>query len=183
MSTPKSILVIDLEATCWADDEKFDRGANKSYLSDIIEIGITEVDVKSRQIIKSESILVTPSQSEISKFCTDLTGITDDMILERGIPFAEAIQKMRTDYRTDRNIWASWGKYDDKKFYEQCAREKISYPFNNSHLNIKALFAAKFGFNCSCPKASEFLGIEFTGRWHSGEDDSKNAAKILIDIL
>ena len=80
-------------------------------------------------------------------------------------------------------MWASWGKFDDRLFAEQCIREQAPYPFNNLHLNIKALFVAKFGFSCSITKAAEFFDIPFEGTWHSGKDDSRNTARILLQLI
>ena len=54
MSTPKQILVIDLEATCWKDP-------HEAWYQEVIEIGITPVELKSRTLKDSESFIVEPT--------------------------------------------------------------------------------------------------------------------------
>ena len=181
MSTPKKIFVIDVEATCWDNDVKFGRGVQQ-YVSDIIEIGITTVDLKSREIEASDSILVIPTQSEISQFCTDLTTITPELIAVEGIPFKDAMQKLHTEYKVGKNMWGSWGLYDYKALARQCEREHVPIRLNNLHLNIKALFAWQIGHSMGVGKACNYFGIEFEGTAHRGVDDSKMIAKILLKL-
>ena len=176
MSTIKQFLVIDVEATCFENEPQ-------DFISDIIEIGITSIDLSIRRIIESESILVIPTQSNISEYCTKLTGITEDDIINRGISFKEAMLYLNKKYKLQKNMWGSWGKYDDRMFIKQCERENVQYFFNNLHLNIKALFVYKYGFSSSIVKAMNFLQLPFEGRWHSGKDDSRNTARILLHLL
>ena len=68
MSTPKQILVIDLEATCWKDP-------HEAWYQEVIEIGVTPVDLKSRTLNDSESIIVAPTTGYISEYCTKLRAL------------------------------------------------------------------------------------------------------------
>ena len=181
MSTPKKIFVIDVEATCWDNDVKFGRGVQQ-YVSDIIEIGITTVDLKERRIEASDSILVIPTQSEISTFCTGLTTITPELIEKEGVSFHRAMDILDDDYKVGKNMWGSWGLYDYKILARQCEREHTRIPLNNLHLNIKAMFAWQFGFSMGLGKACNYLGIKFEGTAHRGVDDSKMIAKILLEL-
>ena len=176
MSTPKQILVIDLEATCW-------KSPHEAWNQEVLEIGITPIELKSRMLQESESIIVIPTTGDISDYCIELTGITDDVVLQRGISFRESMKLLNDEYSVGKNMWASWGKFDDKLIANQCLREQVGYPFSPLHLNVKALFVAKFGFSCSIKKAAEFLEIPFEGRWHSGKDDSRNTARILLQLI
>lgn len=75
MKTTNTILIIDLEATCWEND-RIPHGQKV----DIIEIGICELNRTTKAISNKQSIYVIPERSKINKFCTELTGITPKMI-------------------------------------------------------------------------------------------------------
>ena len=123
-----------------------------------------------------------PTKSEISSFCTQLTTLTPEFVAENGIPFRDAIDILKREYKVHRNMWASWGDYDKHKFRDQCGKEAVRYPFNNIHLNVKSLFAWRYGFNGSLGKCCNELGIEFEGTAHRGVDDSKMIAKALLAL-
>ncbi len=181
MSTPTSILVVDIEATCWENlpPNKFPQNRNE-----IIEIGLTVVDVKTKKLGESRSIMVIPPTTEISEFCTKLTTITAEQIKKEGISFADAIAILTKEYKANRQIFASWGDYDRNAFVKNCDWNKVKYPFaNNMHLNVKTLFAAKYGYNGGQASCGEDLGITMEGVAHRGIDDSRNIAKILVKLL
>lgn len=181
MSTPKLCLVIDVEATCWKKNPPSGVAVMERN-NEIIEIGITPISLPDKKILDSESIIVWPTTTEISEFCTELTTLTPEYVQAQGRTFSSAIEYMREKYRTDRNIWASWGKYDDQAFIRQCEREHVKYPFNNSHLNVKTLFAWKYGFNCGMSRALKHVDIPLVGTHHRGVDDSSNIAKMLLTL-
>lgn len=176
MSTPKAIIVVDIECTCW---ENFPPPNAKS---EIIEIGITPISLKGYSLGESEGIIVKPTKSEVSDFCTRLTTLTPEFVAT-GISFREAIAKIKEKYRLDRNLWASFGEYDKKKFEEQCKNEMVEYPFANLWLNVKTLFAAQYGISKGTGKALEMMGMTFNGTQHRGVDDSRNIAKMLVKLL
>jgi len=181
MSTPKTCLVIDVEATCW--DKNLPKGAPKVAANgEIIEIGITSIDIKNKTILESESIIVWPTTTEISEFCTSLTSLTPEYVDANGIHFVDAIDILRKEYRVDRNMWASWGMYDEQQFRKQCLNENLKYPFSNNYLNVKSLFCWKYGFNCGLGKACKHMGLTFDGTAHRGVDDSYNIARVLLSL-
>ena len=182
MSTPKLCVVIDVEATCWDHNADGTFTEKQKQESEIIEFGITTISMPDKQIVESRSILVTPTRSEISEFCTQLTSITPEMVEKEGILFAEAISSLDIDFRVGKNMWASWGCYDRDAILRQCTREFVRSPFNNQHLNIKAMFGWKFGEFCGVTRACKKLGIPFEGTHHRGVDDSRNIARILLAL-
>lgn len=180
MSTPKKILVIDIEATCWKNrpPNQFPETRNE-----IIEIGLAVVDIKTKTLEESRSIMVIPPTTEISDFCTELTTITPEMITKDGIPFRDACDILMNEYKSYRQVFASWGDYDRRSFEKNCEWNKVVYPFANMHLNVKTLFAAKYGYNAGQQRCGEDLGITMVGTAHRGVDDAVNIAKILIKLL
>ncbi|GGI29552.1 3'-5' exonuclease [Pedobacter mendelii] len=173
------IIVLDLEATCW-------EGNNPEGMdSDIIEIGICLLDIKTGEITDNRGILVKPERSTVSEFCTELTTITPEMIAQDGISFKEACSVLKKQYLSSGRAWASFGAYDLKQFQRQCTALGVGFPFGPSHINVKTLFALKnkLDHEEGMSRALEILDIPLEGTHHRGVDDAKNIAKILKNIL
>jgi len=68
--------VLDTELTCYPDNI-FPPGEQK----EIIQIGLSMVDLRSLTIVKRVSIPVVPQMSKISQYCTDLpVGLTPNSV-------------------------------------------------------------------------------------------------------
>jgi inhibitor of KinA sporulation pathway (predicted exonuclease) len=173
------IAVVDIEATCWNGN------APEGMVSDIIEIGICLLDVRTGEISDNRGIIVKPERSTVSDFCTELTTLTPAFVEQEGISFKEACAILRKDYQTQSRAWASFGAYDQKQFLRQCGDLGIGYPFGPSHINVKTLFALKnkLGHEVGMDGALKFLKIPLEGTHHRGVDDARNIAKILHEIL
>ena len=177
--TLDQILIIDIEATCWD-------GSNPVGMeSDIIEIGICLLDVPTGELSGNQGILVKPERSEIGEFCTKLTTITPQMVIEQGVTFKEACSILKKQYLSQDRAWASFGAYDIKHFQRQCTAMGVGYPFSPSHINVKTLFALKRKLDREqgMSGALDILNIPLEGIHHRGVDDAKNIAKILRWIL
>ena len=178
------ILVVDIEATCW-DREDPDYAKIPKH-TEIIEIGLIELELRTNSVdLESKrSILVKPTRSEISEYCTQLTTLTQEMV-DTGIPFHEACAILTFEHQSQKRLWASWGDYDRKRFEKQCKASMITYPFGPTHLNVKNLFAVMHGLKNEVPvsAALELLGQPFRGTPHRGADDALNIAEILQHIL
>src|SRR5215471_7354624 len=105
--------VVDIEATCWSG------AVPPGMTSEIIEIGLTVVDVPARKRVAKHRILVRPERSTVSEFCTELTGLTQAEV-DTGVSFEQACEILRTDHRSGSRPWTSWGDYDRKQFERQC---------------------------------------------------------------
>lgn len=167
------ILVVDLEATCW--NGKIPAGES----SEIIEIGISLLDINTGEISENKAILVKPIKSKVSDFCTQLTTITQDLLDREGIPLDEACKFLAKNYQ--QYTWASYGAYDIKMMLQQCAMRKLKYPLSANHINVKELFCERKGLmkKVGMAGALGILGIPLEGTHHRGVDDAKNIAKIL----
>lgn len=180
MKTTNTILIIDLEATCWENDR-----IPAGQKVDIIEIGICELNVTTKAISKKQSIYVIPERSKINKFCTDLTGITPQLIEEKGIHFEEACEKIKDEYDSTSLTWAGFGNFDKEQIMEQCDYLGIENPFSENYINIMHQFKAYNGLYkmMGLKRALKAMNMDFEGNHHSGADDAYNAAKILREIL
>lgn len=180
MKTTNEILIIDLEATCWENDR-----IPAGQKVDIIEIGICELNRATKAISKKQSIYVIPERSKISGFCTDLTGITPQLIKEKGIQFEEACEKIRDEYNSPSLAWAGFGSFDKEQVAEQCDYLGIENPFSGNYINIMHQFRAYNGLYkmMGLKRALKALNMDFEGNHHSGADDAYNAARILREII
>ncbi|MGC7094740.1 exonuclease domain-containing protein [Amycolatopsis lurida] len=167
--------VVDVEATCW------DGRPPAGQVSEIIEIGLTVVDLDRRERLAKHRILVRPQRSEVSEFCTELTGLTAAE-LAGGVTFAEACRTLATEHEAGRRPWASWGDYDRNQFRRQC--QNTEYPFGHRHTNAKAVFAEAHGLRKrpGMAQALEIAGLPLEGRHHRGEDDAWNIAALILSL-
>ncbi|TQM33399.1 3'-5' exonuclease [Nocardia bhagyanarayanae] len=170
--------VVDVEATCWSG--RVPAGA----VSDIIEIGLTVVDLAARERIGKRRILVRPERSSVSDFCTELTGLTQDEV-DTGVSFAEACRTLAAEHDAGARPWASWGDYDRKQFAVQCARTGVAYPFGQRHTNAKLVFSEAYGLQRrqGMAGALRIAGLPLEGRHHRGEDDAWNIAALVLDMV
>ncbi|MCK8520158.1 exonuclease domain-containing protein [Aquimarina sp. D1M17] len=175
METTNTIIIIDLEATCWKGT------IPEGQVSEIIEIGICLLDRELGTISKNMGILIKPERSTVSKFCTELTTITQDMLDKDGITFSEACEFIRTEYNGHQNTWASYGQYDLNMLTKQSKYRGIEYPLGKQHINVKTLFSETKGLRkkVGMKGALGILGIPLEGTHHRGVDDARNIAKIL----
>lgn len=169
--------VVDVEATCW------DRAVPAGMVSEIIEIGLTVVDLELGERVAKHRILVRPARSTVSGFCTELTGLTQAEV-SRGLSFAEACRTLAAEHAAGARCWASWGDYDRKQFTAQCQATRTPYPFGRRHVNAKAVFTEAHGLRKrpGMAQALEVAGLPLEGRHHSGADDSWNIAALILDL-
>ena len=173
-------LIVDLEATCWREGSP-----PPGQYQEIIEIGIATIDLESLQPIDKHSLLVTPTESTISEFCTELTTLTPQMVERRGVPLEEACRWLRRELQSPKRLWMSWGDFDRRHVERECARKSIRYPFGPSHMNAKTLFALAQGLTreCGMTEALDRLGFSLEGTHHRGVDDAWNTARIVSHLL
>lgn len=169
--------VIDIEATCW--DGQPPPGA----VSEIIEIGLTVVDLRARERLARHRVLVRPARSTVSAFCTELTGLTQAEV-DTGLSFTDACRLLAAEHEAGRRPWASWGDYDRNQFTRQCRATGTPYPFGRRHTNAKIPFTATHVLRRrpGMAQALRIAGLPLEGRHHSGADDAWNIAALILDL-
>ncbi|MET9407587.1 3'-5' exonuclease [Streptomyces sp. NPDC002935] len=169
--------VVDVEATCWEGPPP------PGAVSEIIEIGLTVVDLDKGVRVEKHRLLVRPARSTVSAFCTDLTGLTQGEVAE-GLDFAEACRELAARHRAGERPWASWGDYDRHQFTRQCAATTTPYPFGRLHTNAKALFTTAHGLRKrpGMAQALRLAELPLEGRHHRGEDDAWNIAALILGL-
>lgn len=173
-----TINIIDIESTCWKGKTP------ENQDSDIIEIGLCEFDVATLKPRKKHSIIIKPARSRVSKFCTELTTLTQDDV-DKGVSFKEACEILKDKFFSTRRLWGSYGDYDKKMFERQCRDLRVSYPLGFTHVNIKTLLAITMGLEreIGMGVAMKMLDLPIEGTHHRGIDDAWNIGTILANIL
>jgi inhibitor of KinA sporulation pathway (predicted exonuclease) len=175
-----TIVVIDIEATCWKKGAKPD-----DQEPEIIEIGICLLNVLSLEIAKPERILVKPQHSIVSPFCTQLTTLTQEQLDAEGISFAGACWLLKNVYKSHDYVWASMGEYESLLFAQQCTQGDVPNPFGPWHLNVRLLAGVGLGL-LQLPgmqRALQLLNLSFEGHHHRAADDAYNTARLLALLL
>lgn len=179
---PALLNVIDVEATCW------DGQPPPGSVNEIIEIGLTVVDVSAGRRVSRHRLLVRPVRSKVSDFCTELTGLTQAEV-ERGVSFAEACRILVEEYGAGERPWTSWGEYDRRQFARQSQADGVAYPFGypteRTHTNAKAVFTEAHGLRRKpgMAHALQIAGLPLEGRHHRGEDDAWNIAALVLALV
>ncbi|XP_057272938.1 ERI1 exoribonuclease 2 [Pezoporus wallicus] len=175
-----------------------DWGVNGSNLP--VEFPAVLLNTSTGEIESEFHTYVQPQEHPVlSEFCTELTGITQNQV-DEGVPlsiclsqFLKWIQKIKmekkivfgTDILSNSTseakpcTFVTWTDWDlGVCLHYECKRKQLRKPdILNSWIDLKATYRVFYNRK---PKglngALQDLGIAFTGREHSGLDDSRNTA-------
>ena len=115
------IIVFDLEATCW-------EGRENSYKPrEIISLGACILELKSLKIVDKFHMICKPERTDISEYCTRITGITKEQA-ENGVEFEFMCKSVMEKFKTKSYPCAAWGQ-DSEKLYYDCRNKECKYPF------------------------------------------------------
>jgi inhibitor of KinA sporulation pathway (predicted exonuclease) len=174
--TLHTVNVVDVEATCWEGSPP------PGQRQEIIEIGFCVLRVADGALQEHTSLLVRPTHSTVSPFCTALTTLTQEQV-DEGTTFDQACEILGTRYHSHDRVWASYGDFDRGLFERQCQWTGVPYPFGRRHLNIKTLFALALPTEPGMPEALRRLHLPLEGTHHRAGDDARNIARILAALL
>lgn len=179
----KTLLVVDLEATCWGDL------LHPREDMETIEFGGVLVRMSDLEPIDERSWFIKPKlHPQLSQYCTNLTSITQHQV-DAGLPF-EDVRRLITAWlepHRERLGWGSWGKYDFHQLRKDAARLGMPSPLEPyQHVNLKNAFAQRHQLGKPRPgmrRALELCGLVIEGAHHRGIDDARNIARMLPWIL
>lgn len=185
--TPRDVLVIDFEATCWADGDTTapQTPPGWRYRNEIIEIGAVLLDGHTLAIKDEFQSFVKPRYYPVlSEFCRQLTHIGQAEVdnapcLHRVLwAFADHFHLRADDHDP---VFASWGAYDKKQLDDDCQKCNIPNPFApHNHLNLKMAVSRALGLKrAGLQRTLDKLDLQFEGTHHRGIDDARNIARIV----
>lgn len=179
------LLVLDFEAQCV--------NGMKLEVQEIIEFPVIVIDVKNKSItdLIFHTYIKPVNYPQLFPFCKELTGITQEQV-DSGLLLEDALRQLDT-FLQKKNIL-------DKKFtfitcgdwdLRTCLRREATYKKINykeylkSWINIKKVFKdfTKTEIKAGMVGMLKYLSLDLEGRHHSGIDDSKNIAKIVLHFL
>ncbi|KAK9352344.1 ribonuclease H-like domain-containing protein [Lipomyces doorenjongii] len=201
------ILCLDIEAT-FDGDKSFNQETHE-----VIELPCILVDIEEGGIIDEFHTFVRPSvQPQLTKECIALTGITQDDI-DNAPTFAEAIHLLDNFMKKHsdklhpppqigspppngwpglgpRNyVWVTDGHADIERFLclRSCHINRIRLPayMSGRYIDMKLLFKTHFkerGFR-RLPDMLARWGLSFEGREHSGLQDARQVARIMLFMI
>jgi 3'-5' exoribonuclease 1 len=173
----KEFVVVDLEATCYSND---DTTRPVDFRNEIIEIGAVKLDENGNEIDRFEKFARPLIHPVISKFCNELTTITQE-----DIDYADELGDVLVQFFEwcDNSTLVSWGHYDKSQLSKDLISNGLEYllPELNDHYSLKHLHGQwnklrKGGIGLS--GALKFEKLTFQGQPHRGIDDAINIANI-----
>ena len=161
-------LSVDFELTCW------DGEPPEGQVPEIIQIGVAEIDNESLVCSRSNSWYVRNELSEVSEYCTTLTGITGQLLRKRGIPLSEAGRLIAKNYGSRNKSWMAWGS-DKAAIDRDCAVKGVETFFSNAFFNVGLLYsmAMQESRSISLDEAAARFGVSFDGRPHDAQVDAE----------
>jgi inhibitor of KinA sporulation pathway (predicted exonuclease) len=168
-------LIIDLEATCSADNT-----VPRTEM-EIIEIGAVIQNAKTFEIESTFQTFVRPVRHpRLTDFCTQLTTITQADV-DPAPYFPEALANLVAWLQPFPDArFCSWGAYDKGQLLQDCAHHHLPYPLGPDHFNLKTAFAAATNKRkaMGLDAALRLLNLPLQGTHHRALDDAQNIARI-----
>lgn len=178
------VIVIDFEATCQEN--------NYNYTHEIIEFPAVLVDCHTREIVDEFHEYCKPVLNpRLTEFCSSLTGISQGLV-DKSDEFPAVLDRMQS-WMTSHHLGihhtfaiVTDGPWDMCRFLQmQCNLSKIPFPhWGKKWINIRKVYSSHY--SCKRMNLEEMLinlGLKFEGTQHCGLHDSRNIAKIAIQLL
>ena len=168
---------MDLEQTCWEGPPP------EGMQSEIIQIGLVEVNTLSLEITRKARRYVRPPKSTVSPFRTELTGITQRQVNCQGHSLADVLNSVTNTFGPRNKTCFTWGDDGDALATEIVGEYGVPHHFN--FMNLGHLFQITMGHKhaMSLQAALESLGLAFQGRPHDALVDAENTALLHVEMI
>lgn len=169
-------LYVDFEMTCPDDDVH-----EPEFESEIIEMGVVELDLKTLELGRRDSYYIRNEYSPVTKRCTDLTGITQTILNKQGRRWSEVCASFAKKYGPGNKAWFAWGS-DREAVDRDCLRKNVVSPFSEAFFNSGLDFSqmAGLGRSIGLHDALHMMGEEPVTEHHRAVNDAIEAARIDI---
>ncbi|KAK7465482.1 hypothetical protein VKT23_005460 [Stygiomarasmius scandens] len=204
-----AFLALDFEGTCI-------EGSSFDYPNEIIEFPVILMRWKDKDGSGQASELVVVDEfhsfvkpawkPKLSKFCTNLTGITQNQV-DAAPDFVEVLWKLRAFMTKNKLIhagdgkaitrfcWCTDGPWDlGDLLTKQCFHSRIQPPgwLQNNVIDVRRAVklwmtggektTSTHGATPNIRGQLSALGLDFQGRLHSGIDDTRNISRVVIEL-
>lgn len=182
-------IVLDFEATC--GEKGFD-----TKKQEIIEFPSVIVNSKTLEIEDQIQIYVKPTlQPKLTDFCINLTGIQQDWVdnaptfekaLKQYIEWIDSHSYLQKSDGKFNFCFVTMGDWDLKTMLpKQCKHLSLDYPdYFKVYCNIKVIFQELYKIKpAGMISILNHMNLKLEGRHHSGIDDTKNIARILMKLI
>ena len=182
------LCILDFEATCWDDSSNAEQMEIIEFPSVLYKINEA---TKTVEFISEFAKYVKPTINPIlTKFCTELTGIKQETVDKADtidIVYNQHIEWLSTNVPNDKKvIIATCGAWDLNTQLPREIRNKnlVKHPLYSNFVNVKVEFRSvtkihPYGMTCML----KHFNIPLEGRHHSGIDDTKNIAKVMLTLI
>lgn len=176
------LLVLDFEANCVE--------GGRLPVNEIIEIPVVPVDMERQEVSQSMVFhtFVAPTEIPLTRFATELCGITPEMLAgQPTLPQAlQALEEHIEHNKLGDAVYITCGDFDLRTCLAREARsKKLALPWQmRRYINVKEVFAqfTRKGGHWSMVEMLEELGLALQGRHHSGLDDARNIARVVLEL-
>lgn len=193
------VIVIDFESTCWDNKDNQSKWQN---LAEIIEFPAVLLNVKTGIIEEQFHHYVMPVENPtLSEFCVKLTGIKQEVV-NAGIPLGTCLMLFNrwiSKISTEKNIsfhkpsdktktctFVTWSDWDIAMCLQnETKRKQIRKPDVLSQwIDLRLAYRKFYQRKPQGLKgALAEVGVQFTGREHSGKIDAQNTAKLVSRMI
>ena len=181
----KIITCIDTEMSCWEDRE-----FQKRQLMEVYEFGMAQIDVEKLEVVRTGRYYVKNTRHDVTKFCTEFTGITQDHLSKQGLHLSHVAELLvkKWGVANKKNPILAWG--DERRWMERDMLDKgVPYCFHNNLINLADFY--RFGLSesgrtnsrISLKNACRDYGVGVVEPQHSAKADAETLALLVIEMI
>lgn len=175
------VLVLDSELTCFESTEE-----KCGIPAEIIQFGMAIINLDTLDIDKTGAYYVSNERVKISKFCTQLTGITPKMVDKQGMQLGHVAELLRERWgvSSKKTQVVTWG-CESQWMKPDFDIKRVDYPFRENMLDLAGYF--KFGkafqSGMRLMDVAQEYGVEVEKPIHDAKNDAITTARLLIAMI
>lgn len=156
----------------------------------IIQIGAVVGDTENGSVIDRFRAYVDPGEP-IAQFITDLTGVTEQDIKEKGKSLSyvyEGLREMHLRHNCFINP-LTWGGGDSQEIFNQLPEEaRANWCFGRRWIDAKTIHVSKMissgkVLSGGLSTSMKAYNMKFQGRKHDAQDDAENTWRIYYQMI
>ena len=178
----KDFFVVDLEFTQYTKPV----GRPRGFFSEIIEIGAVKISSITNEITGHIQNFVKPhffpkQAAEGMEFC--MITASD---MKTAIKFSDMLKRINSLYVPNQTYFVTWGDADFSVIRQGCEHHMLANPIlPEDCLDLAAAYKMLKGDRntTGLRAATEELGVNADGLWHTAYDDAVNTGNVLLKLI